>query len=94
MYEIEQQTVDAEIKMLESEIAYKENFFSDVNKFIDIVKKHIDVSSLDYLSLRELVDKIIIHEKTKEPGIGSRGRQIMVTKQKVDIYYNFVGVID
>jgi hypothetical protein len=40
---------------------------------------------LDGTILRELVEKIVVHEKVKADG---------KTHQQIDIYYNFVGVVD
>lgn len=92
-YELEQKELRLEIASLENEVSTGENTFSGIEKFIKIVKKHINVNMLDYVVLRELVEKIVIHEKTKETVIGTKGKPILVKRQQVDIYYNFVGFI-
>ena len=45
--------------------------------------------------LRELIEKIVIHEKvrTDEVVFDSRSRPRKPISQQIDIYYNFVGVL-
>jgi len=64
-----------------------------IDKFIKLVKKHASLEELTATMLRELIQKIVVHEKEKVPAIGSRGRTITTTYQQVDIHYNFVGVV-
>lgn len=64
-----------------------------VDKFIKIVKKYLDVKELNAVILRELVEKVVVHEKYKTTGFDSRGRERTPIRQQVGIYYNFIGVI-
>ena len=93
-YENEQIILSAKTKTLEMEITNAKDAISGIGRFVKIVKKYLNLQKLDYVSLRELIEKVVVHEKTKEPGIGSRGRTVMVSQQKIEIYFNFVGIIE
>ena len=93
-YEQEQQTLAITINTLESDISQSTNTLSSIGKFIKIVKKHTNLEELTAATLRELIQKIVVHEKERVPAIGSRGREIKVIRQKVDIHYNFIGVVE
>ena len=92
-FDHEQQELSASIKIWEQEIAQTTDAISGIDRFIKIVKKHIDLEELNATILRELVEKIVVHEKVRTVGYDSRGRQRKPIHQQVDIYYNFVGVI-
>ena len=57
----------------------------NIDRFMKIVKKYTDIQALDGVILRELIEKIVIHERTKIDGR---------KHQQIDIYYNFVGLVD
>ena len=46
---------------------------SGVDKFIRIVKKHLAVQELNAAILRELIEKIVIHEKVRTAGVDYKG---------------------
>ena len=55
-------------------------------KWIALIRRYTDLTELTAPLLNELIDKIVVHEATKDKG-GNR-------LQDVDIYYRFVGMID
>jgi hypothetical protein len=62
-YETEHQTLSTSIVVLEQDLAKNADAVSGVDKFIAIVKKHIAINELTPSFLRELMGKIVIHEK-------------------------------
>jgi hypothetical protein len=85
VYEQEQAELNALIESAEREITEAADAVSGIDKFLRIAKKHLNLQALDGAILRELVKKIVVHEKVKDGGI---------VHQQVDIHYNFVGVVD
>lgn len=53
-----------------------------VNQFMGIIRKYTDIKELDAKILNEFIDKIIVHEPVCEETI---------RKQRIDIYYKFIG---
>ena len=94
-YEAEHQTLAVSISTLEQDLTQNADAVAGADKFIAIVKKHIAVKELTPLISRELIEKIVVHEKvrTDEAFFDSRGRPRKPIRQQVDIYYNFIGVI-
>ena len=58
----------------------------NAEKFMGIVKKHLAFEELTPTLLREMVEKIIVHECSYDEN-GTR-------RQDIEIYYSFVGKID
>ena len=56
---------------------------ADMESFIALAKKYADFEELTPLMINEFIDKIIVHESN---GIRGFGR-----KQKIEIYFNFIG---
>jgi hypothetical protein len=73
-----------EIKNTVSE--YEENTVR-TDKFMEVVRKYQDCEEITTPMLNEFIEKIVVHEADKSGGRQNR-------KQKVDIYFNFVGQID
>jgi DNA invertase Pin-like site-specific DNA recombinase len=84
-FEQEQAGLSALIERLEQEVSQTAEAVSGIDKFLRIAKKHLDLQELDGAILRELVEKIVVHEKVAVDG---------KKHQQVDIHYNFVGVVD
>ena len=67
-------------------------YFSKVNgqvnaeKFMGIVRKHLAFEELTPTLLREMIEKIVVHECSYDEN-GTR-------RQDIEIYYSFVGKID
>jgi hypothetical protein len=93
-YEQEQQALFASIQVLEAEVVKNRDAISGIDKFIKIAKKHLHLQELNAITLRELIEKIVVHEKLREHGVDSKGRLRKPARQQVDIYYNFVGVVE
>lgn len=84
-YEEEQKSLDNSITKVEKELT-NTNKLEDVNKFIKIAKKYINLQNLDDVFLNELIEKIVVYEKSKSDSTTKR-------TQRVDIYFNFIGAI-
>lgn len=59
--------------------------YSRIEEFLPIISKYTDITELNTYILNELIERIIVHEKTVNED-GSKS-------QRVDIYYKFVGYI-
>jgi hypothetical protein len=84
-YEQAQKDVRAEIETLEAAISNQESRLGDMDKFLEIVRKHTDIQELTPALANEFIDRIIVHEPEK-----ARGNRI----QQVEIIYNGVGALD
>jgi BMFP domain-containing protein YqiC len=84
-YETEQSGLKEEIQTLEAQMQSQKQSEQDEEFFVALVKRYVNVEALDRRMVMELIDKIIIHEAEgkKFCRIGRR--------QKVEIYYNFIG---
>ena len=58
----------------------------NAEKFMGIVRKHLAFEELTPTLLREMIEKIVVHECSYD-GNGTR-------RQDIEIYYSFVGKID
>lgn len=85
-YEREQELLKNKRETLTEEISHSEEIFNDVEKFLPIIWKYTDIQELNAHILNELIEKIVVHEKTVNPD-GSKS-------QRVDIHYKFIGYID
>jgi len=84
-YEQEQAQLEAAIAAYEKEQSETAETFSGIDKFLKIARKYLNLQELNGTILRELVEKIVVHEKVKGNG---------KTTQQVDIHYNFVGIVE
>ena len=83
-YETESADLKARVCEARSAITSYKDANSNSRQFADLVKKYFDIQELDAPTLNELVSKIVVHER--EVTNGER-------TQKIDIYYNFMGII-
>ncbi len=85
-YQDEQIQLEADVKKLKETlnqtVANKEN----AERWISIIRKYTQITELTAPLLNELIDKIVVHEATKD----ENGKRV----QDIDIYYRFVGMID
>ena len=85
-YQDEQIQLEAGVKKLKETlnqtVASKEN----AERWISIIRKYTQITELTAPLLNELIDKIVVHEATKD----ENGKRV----QDIDIYYRFVGTID
>ena len=84
-YDTEQKTLDGEIERLQAEIDRYNTDSVRADKFIELVKRHTEFTEFSASLLNEFVEKIIVHEATKNNG---------VREQEVEIYLNFIGKFD
>ena len=84
-YEKEQEEVKRRIAALENLIKNGEEQLKDLKRLLANVRKYTDPEELTAEMLNDLVDKILVHAPDKSSGH---------RKQKIEIYYNAVGIID
>ena len=76
----------ASIAALENGLAKEPEAASGIGKFIGIARKHIGVEELNTSMLRELVEKIVVHEKVRTESVDTKGRKRKPAHQQIDIY--------
>lgn len=85
-YQSEQRELDDRIQKLREEIDATMQTAVDAGKWIELIKQCSNPTELTAELLNTLIEKIVVHEAVKnDDGI---------RKQKVDIYYRFIGEID
>lgn len=84
-YEQEQAELKSLIESLEQEVSKTAETLLGIDKFLRIARKYLNLQELNGTILRELIEKVVVHEKDKSGG---------TIRQQIDIHYNFVGVID
>ena len=84
-FEMEQAELVTTIQSLEKDLSEQKEKTIQVESFLKLVKRYLQFEKLDAAMLNELIDKIVIHEKTKVDG---------QKQQQIDIYYNFVGLVE
>jgi len=84
-YEQEQMELVSSIEAYEKEQVKENEVFSDIDRFLRVARKYLNLQELNAIILRELVEKIVVHEKVKGNG---------KTTQQIDIHFNFVGVVE
>jgi site-specific DNA recombinase len=84
-YEIECAELKEFIREAQAAISAHRDTNSNSQRFADLVKKYFEVDALDAMMLNGLIEKVVIHERDVSQG---------ERRQKIDIYYNFVGILD
>ncbi len=85
-YQSEQRELDVRISALTAELEKSDKETQDTDKWIALIKQCAHPTELSAELLNTLIEKIVVHEAVKDTD-GKR-------KQKVDIYYRFIGKID
>ena len=85
-YEKEQADLKSRAAEIEKELEQVQEAQTNVNRFIKLIHRYIDIEELTHPILRELVNKIVVHE----PMFDENGDR----RQQVDIYYRFVGRVE
>jgi len=67
-------------------ITHAESVYENIDKFLPIIQKYTDITELNTHILNELIQKIVVYEKTDNPD-GSKS-------QRVDIHYKFIGYVE
>ncbi len=86
-YDREQGELESRIEEIRNTLTEYEKNTVRTDKFMEIVRKYQDCEDITTPMLNEFIEKIVVHEADKSGGRLNR-------KQKVDIYFNFVGQID
>ena len=85
-YEQEQEALKGQREALLTEITQGEEVYKNVERFLPLIQKYMDITELNAHILNELIEKIVVHEKQiDEDGIKS---------QEIDIYYKFIGYVN
>ena len=80
-YEAEQERLKLEIETTEEWVEQRQAMGDDLDTFIALTKKYVDVTELTQTIVNEYIKKIIIHAPDKSGG---------KRRQKVEIIFNFV----
>ena len=83
----EEESADLKIRLSEAQKAlasYKDST-ANSSRFTRLIKNYFDIKKLDTTMLNELISKIVVYERDVVDGD---------REQLVDIYYNFVGIIN
>ena len=84
-YESEQKQLKGRRDILQKLIGKAEEAYGNVENFVNLIRKFIDIQELDVFILNSLIDKIVVHEKETLVD-GSKS-------QRVDIHYKFIGYL-
>ena len=84
-YEAEQERLKLEIETTEEWVAQRQAMGDDLDTFIALTKKYVDVTELTQTIVNEYIKKIIIHAPDKSGG---------KRRQKVEIFFNFVDDVE
>ena len=84
-YDREQTALETEIEDLQAQIDSFNEDSTKADKFIAVVRRYTDFTELTTPMLNEFIEKVVVHEAT-----GGRTDR----KQKIDVYFNFVGQVE
>jgi len=84
-YDAEQTALDAGIDRMQSEIDAYTSTTVNIDKFIELVKRHSEFSEFSAGLLNEFVEKVVVHEAVKIDGVRT---------QEIEIYFAFIGKFD
>lgn len=84
-YDDEQISLKKKISALQAEIDAEKRHKSSAANFLRTVKKYTEIDELTPTIINELIEKIVVHQAQ---GTGKN------KTQQLEIYYNFVGVLD
>ena len=83
----EEESAELKTRLIEAQKAlasYKDGA-ANSTRFTSLIKNYFDIQQLDAAMLNELISKIVVYERDVVDG---------QREQLVDIYYNFVGIIN
>ena len=84
-YEAEQERLKLEIETTEEWVEQRQAMGDDLDAFIALTKKYVDVTELTQTIVNEYIKKIVIHAPDKFDG---------KRRQKVEIFFNFVDDVE
>lgn len=82
-YEQEQADLKVTEEVLKSAIQQAEEAYDNIQNFVGLIQQYTDIKELNTTILNELIDKIVVHEKT----IDADGNKT----QLIEIHYRFIG---
>ena len=82
-YNEEQRTIQEDIPRLRRTIEGLIAYATNVDRFLDIVRKYTDIKELTPEILRTFVSKIVIHERSR--------KHVKDAEQDIDIYFAHIG---
>ena len=85
-YEAEQEQLDGELARLTAEMETMQEQTGRVDKFMALVDHYTSFDELTTPMLNEFVEKVVVHERES---VGRYKR-----KQRVDVYFNFIGFVE
>ena len=85
-YQDEQLQLETDIKRLQDTLTKTAEVKDNTERWVALIRKYTNLTELTAPLLNELIDKIVVHEATKD----ENGKRV----QDIDIYYRFVGMID
>lgn len=85
-YEAEQTEVDDKINTLTEALQKDAHEKNNAEKWLSLIRKYDDITELTAPLLNDLIEKIVVHEATKD-GDGNR-------VQEIEIFYRFIGKIE
>lgn len=83
-YEKEQEDLRKSVVTLTAEIEHREEQADNIERFIEKVRKYIDLQELTPTVLNDLVKRVYVHAPQKVDGHRT---------QEIDIYYDLVGFL-
>ena len=84
-YEAEQTALNSEIEKLRAALSEKKEANDNIDNFIALAERYIDIPELTPTMVNEFINKIIVHEADK-----STGKRI----QAIEIHFNFIGELN
>ena len=85
-YEAEQAQLKSRVAELTNLMAGEDEKIANIARFLDMVKKYTDISELTAEIARVFIDRIVVHQ--------ANGRWGKNRRQQIDIYYNFIGLLE
>ena len=84
-YNAEQREITERLPVLEKEIEHLEESANNVEHFIALAKKFINIEALTPEIIRTFISKIVIHEKS--------AKHCQSATQQIDIYFTHIGML-
>jgi hypothetical protein len=84
-YESEQTELQSASDKLSAELAEEKQSVISVERFLSIVRRYTEVKELSPTVLHDFIEKVVVHAPDRSSG---------KRKQRVEIFYNAVGIID
>ena len=85
-YQDEQLELETKIKTLKEKLTQTVKSKDNAERWLSLIQKYNELTELTAPLLNELIEKIVVHEASKD----EHGKRM----QEVDIYYRFVGKIE